>query len=94
MPKIATHVRMEPTKSGGNHEHISGVCTKDGTFHTRKELIDSLDAGTVWKTEAKGQSAAIRKIAKCKHAGCTLTPYVTTDADDKAPDNLDNLPHC
>jgi hypothetical protein len=29
-----------------------------------------------------------------KHAGCFATPYITTDADATAKNNLDNLPRC
>ena len=92
--KKATHVRMAPSRSGGKHEHIQGVCTDSGTYYRRNQVVDSLDAGDSWKTLADGLSARIRKLSGCRHPGCRMTPYITTDADDRAPNNLDNLPRC
>jgi hypothetical protein len=89
-----TKVRMEPSDQGGKHEHIEGVCRDDGIHYTRKEVVDSLDDGNSWKTSAGGSSATIKKMSYCNHAGCMATPYITTDADATAKDNLDNLPRC
>jgi Protein of unknown function (DUF3892) len=89
-----TKVRMESSDQGGRHEHIEGVCTTANLHYTRKEVVDSLDAGDSWKTSADGSSATIKKMTYCKHAGCMATPYITTDADATAKDNLDNLPPC
>ena len=89
-----TKVRMESSDQGGRHEHIEGVCTTANLHYTRKEVVDSLDAGDSWKTSADGSSATIKKMTYCKHASCMATPYLTTDADATAKDNLDNLPPC
>jgi hypothetical protein len=89
-----TKVRMESSDQGGRHEHIEGVCTSGGTHYTRKEVVDSLDAGKDWQTLADGDYAKIRKISYCKHSGCLTTPYITTGADATTKNNLDNLPRC
>lgn len=89
-----TKVRMEWSDQGGRHEHIEGVCTTAGVHYTRKEVVDSLDAGKDWQTLADGEYAKIRKMTYCKHDSCKATPYITTVADDTAKNNLDNLPRC
>jgi hypothetical protein len=92
--KTATHVRMAGTNGGGPHEHIQGVCTDDGKYHSRREVVESIDAGDHWRTFDGTDHAPIRKIEHCKHPGCPATPYITTHADDTPTDNLDNLPRC
>ena len=87
-------VRMEWSNSGLRHEHIAGVCTSDGVYHSRMEVVQSLRMGNVWETLAEGSRARIREIALCKVPGCATTPYITTDRDASAIDNLDNLPRC
>ena len=57
----ATHVRMAPVKGGGAHSHIKDVCTDDGTFHTRRDVVDSIDAGDHWRTFDGRNHAPIRK---------------------------------
>jgi hypothetical protein len=89
-----TKVSMESSTQGGWHEHIKGVCTSGGTPYTRKEVVDSLNAGKDWQTLADGDYAKIRKIDSCKHSGCQATPYITTGADATTMNNLDNLPRC
>ena len=41
-----------------------------------------------------GEHANIREITYCKRPGYMATPYITTDADATAKNNLDNLPRC
>jgi hypothetical protein len=95
---MATHtvtkVRMEWSGQGGRHEHIEGVCTTANVHHTRKAVVDSINAGNTWQTSADGKSARIRPIQSCKHPGCMATPYITTGADATPKNNLDNLPRC
>jgi hypothetical protein len=88
-------VRMESSADGGYHEHIEGVCTTANLHYTRKAVVDSLRAGDTWKTlAADGSSAPIKEMQYCPHRVCTATPYITTDRDASAKDNLDNLPQC
>lgn len=89
-----TKVQMESSDEGGRHEHIEGVCISSGTHYTRGEVVNSLRRGDTWKTSANGRSATIREIQSCEHTGCHATPYITTNADATAKDNLDNLPRC
>ena len=93
MPTV-TKVRKE-SASDGSHRHIEGVCTVDGTHHTRRQVVDSITAGSVWVTRSpSGNTAVIRPITYCPAHGCMATPYITTRADDQKDDNLENLPLC
>jgi Protein of unknown function (DUF3892) len=92
MPTV-THTRKEQA-SDAQHTHIAGVCTTANVFYTRAEVVAGLDAGQSWETEAAGNRARIRKITYCPAAGCYTSPYITTDADDTAANNLNNLPPC
>lgn len=89
-----TRAHFEPSKDGGNHEHIAGVCTEDEMPYMREEVVDSINAGDTWRTQAGDSFATIRPMQYCKHLGCTLSPYITTYVDDAPTDSLDNLPRC
>jgi hypothetical protein len=43
MPTV-TKVSKEASRDG-SHRHIAGVCTQGGTYYTRKEVVDEVDAG-------------------------------------------------
>ena len=92
MPTV-THVRKERSASG-THQHIAGVCTAEGTYYTRAQVVAGLRRNETWRTSAGRLSAAIREIRQCQYPGCSETPYITTDADSSRADNLDNLPPC
>jgi hypothetical protein len=89
-----THVRKEWSDQGRSHEHIEGVCTTSGDHYTRKEVVDSIDEGNTWRTVADDDYATIRKMTYCPSAACLATPYIKTDADATAKNNLENLPRC
>jgi hypothetical protein len=91
---VVTKVRMEKSSEGSEHWHIEGVCTNAELHYTRQEVVDSLDDSDTWETEADGDRATIRKMGFCPQAGCLATPYITTNADDSAANNLVNLPRC
>ena len=86
-------VRKE-LSADGSHRHIEGVCTDVGTHYTRKQVVDSINAGNTWKTKAGGYEATIEKISYCPRAGCLATPYIKTKPDSTAKDNLENLDIC
>jgi uncharacterized protein DUF3892 len=89
-----TKVRNE-SSSDGSHRHIEGVCTLEGTHHTRREVVDSIARGNVWTTRSStGSTATIRPINYCPASGCLAAPYITTRADNQKDDNLENLPPC
>ena len=92
---MATHtvtkVRMEQS-ADGSHEHIQGVCTDTGVHYTRKEVVDSISNGNIWKTSADGYVATIEPIRACPK--CSATPYIKTNPDSTKKDNLDNLDRC
>ena len=88
-----TRVRKE-LSDDGTHKHIKGVCTTDGTYYSRKEVVDSIKGGNTWKTSADGYIATIKTIAFCPKAGCLATPYIETTRDSTKKDNLENLDAC
>jgi hypothetical protein len=88
---IVTKVRKE-LSSNGAHKHIEGVCTSDGTHYTRKKVVDSINEGNYWKTEAGGYGETIKTIGSCPK--CSASPYIKTNPDSTGLDNLENLPSC
>jgi hypothetical protein len=90
---IVAKVRME-WSSDGSHEHIEGVCLEDGTHNTRREVVDSIDAGNTWKTKADGFEATITTMSYCPRSGCPASPYIKTNPDSTKKDNLENLDRC
>jgi hypothetical protein len=88
-----THVRKE-TSEDGSHRHIEGVCTDNGTHYTRKQVVDSINAGNTWKTRADGYEAVIEPITYCPRSGCRATPYIKTNPDSTKKDNLENFDPC
>lgn len=86
-----TKVRKE-LSSDGTHRHIEGVITSAGIYYTRKEVVDSIDAGNVWKTSGGGTGATIEKMQYCPTGTCLAKPYIKTTPDATAKDNLENLP--
>jgi hypothetical protein len=90
---VVTRSRKE-LSSDGTHHHIAGVCTADGAYYTRAQVIAGIDRGESWVTSAGGSTARIKKIAYCPHSGCYMSPYITTAPDHTTANNLDNLPAC
>jgi hypothetical protein len=88
-----TKVRKE-TSSDGSHKHIEGVCTTAGVHYTRKQVVDSIKAGNVWKTSADGYTATVETMSYCPRSGCLATPYIKTKPDSTKKDNLENLDAC
>jgi hypothetical protein len=91
---VVTKVRKEWSDEGGRHEHIEGVCTTNGTHYTRRQVVDSINAGNTWVTSAGGREAMIRPITYCPSGACLASPYITTRPDNSRDDNLENLPRC
>jgi hypothetical protein len=86
-----TKVRKE-TSSDRTHRHIEGVITAGGTHYTRREVVDSINAGYKWETSAGGYSAIIHTVTYCPRYGCYASPYIRTNPDSTGLDNLENLP--
>lgn len=91
--KTVTKVRKE-TSTDGTHRHIEGVCTSDGTHHTRAHVVDSINAGEAWYTSGGGSQARIKPLTYCPAQGCPAKPYITTAPDHVTANNLENLPPC
>lgn len=91
---IVTRVKKE-LSSDGTHRHIAGVCTDDGSYYTRQQVVDSINAGNTWKTSADGYEAVIEPIAYCNQSStCFANPYIRTNPDSTKKDNLENLDEC
>lgn len=90
---VVTKVRKEQS-ADGSHRHIEGVCTREGTHYTRKQVVGSINAGNTWKTSADGYEATIIPISYCPAASCLASPYIKTKPDSTKKDNLENLDLC
>ncbi len=90
---IVTKVRKE-LSSDGTHRHIEGVCTEAGLHYTRKQVVDSINAGNTWKSKAGNYEATIEAIKFCPKPSCLASPYIKTKPDSTKLDNLENLPAC
>lgn len=87
---IVTRVQKE-FSADGTHRHIEGVFTDDDVHHTRKEVVESIWAGNVWKTRVDGDEAVIEAIPYCPQGICLATPYLKTSLDSPEKANLENL---
>lgn len=92
MPTV-TRVRKEWSEDR-THQHLEGVCITGGTHHTRRQVVDSINAGNVWVTSAGGITALIKPIRWCPRPACIASPYITTAPDNTTANNLENLPLC
>lgn len=61
-----TKVRKE-TSSDRTHRHIEGVITASGVHYSRKEVVDSINAGYKWETSAGGYSAIIHTVSRSEN---------------------------
>lgn len=86
-----TRVRKEYSADGG-HRHIEGVITTANAHYTRREVVQSLNAGSTWVTSSGGLSATIRAVTYCPRVACLASPYITTNPNSALQDNLENLP--
>ena len=86
--KEATIIRGTP------HRHIIGVITNDGVEWTNEEVVTSIEVHqNDWCTSVPGQPMAkIRPFDSCPTTGCPHRPYLMTEADSTAENNLENLP--
>jgi hypothetical protein len=89
--KLVDRVRKEPSISR-SHEHITGVFTVDGEFHSRIQVVQAMDRGEAWFTRAGGSTARIRRVGHCTWPGCSLMPYLSTSTNHDDESNLENLP--
>jgi hypothetical protein len=90
---VVTRVRKVQAPDG-EHQHIGGVCTSDGSYFSRHDVARSLDSGEEWWSESGGTRARIRKAPFCPVPGCLTFPYLTTAPDHTSANNLENLPGC
>ena len=87
---IVTRVRKE-FSADRTHLHIEGVLTDADVHFTRKEVVDSIWAGNVWKTQADGHEAVIEPMPYCPQGICLASPYLKTNLESTEKDNLENL---
>jgi hypothetical protein len=85
---IVTKVRKE-LSSDGTHERIEGVCV-NGVHYARRQVVESIAANIVWKTQADGYEMVIEPIAFCSKPRCTAMPYIKSNPDSTKKDNLEN----
>ena len=73
---IVTRVRKE-LSADGTHRHIEGVFTDADVHYTRLEVVDSIWAGNVWKTQADGYEAVIEAVPYCPQGICLADAHTS-----------------
>jgi hypothetical protein len=88
-----TKVRKEASPMSPPHEHIVGVLTDDGAYHTVQEVVDSIERGDAWEAWVPGEpAAAIRPELACPKGWCMHRPYLTSEGGDTLAADLEKLP--
>jgi len=87
---LVTAVRKE-WSADGTHKHIAGVWVSD-QLYSRAQVVNSINSGNTWKTSHGTYSATIHPVQYCRRAACRATPYIETNPNSTAADNLENLP--
>ena len=88
-----TKVRKERPALNPNHEHIVGVITDDGVYHTVQEVVDSLGGGDLWVTSAEdAPEATILEAPFCQHEWCLHKPYLASTPGNTLASDLEKLP--
>ena len=88
-----TKVRKEAPPLNPSHEHIVGVVTDDGAYHTVREVADSIGQGNTWYTSASGAPEAMIGVELfCTHAWCLHAPYLSSTPGETLASDLEKLP--
>jgi hypothetical protein len=87
------HVKKVKRSTATGHRHITAVITTGDVTYTNQEVVNSIKAGNTWVTSVPNvPEATIRELSYCPAQGCLHRPYLTTDKDATAKNNLENLP--
>jgi hypothetical protein len=87
-----TRVRKEASSLRPSHEHIVGVVTDDGAYHTVPEVVASITVGDLWETSVPGErDVPIVVEEHCPGDWCMLRPYLSSTGDSLAS-SLEKLP--
>jgi hypothetical protein len=88
-----TRVRKERPALNPDHEHLVGVLTGDGAYHTVQEVVASIERGDQWFTSLPGeQDAAILVEDSCRHGWCMHRPYLSSAGNDTLATDLEKMP--
>jgi len=86
-------VRKERPVLNPDHEHIVGVVTEDGAYHSIQEVVDSIRLGHLWQTSVAGENKnPIRIDLHCPHSWCLHQPYLSTATAETLATDLERLP--
>ena len=88
-----TRVRKASPELNPSHEHIVGVLTDDGAYHTVQEVADGILAGEEWLSVVEGEEPAHIKVEDCCPKGwCMFRPYLSSLGGDSVATDLERLP--
>ncbi|HTP52163.1 MAG TPA: DUF3892 domain-containing protein [Anaeromyxobacteraceae bacterium] len=88
-----TKVRKEAPALNPSHEHIVGVVTDDGAYHTVQEVVDSIRGGDVWRAFVEGEPEAMIGIEPfCSRPWCMHSPYLSSTPGETLATDLERLP--
>lgn len=87
-----TKVRKEAPAQNPSHEHIVGLVTDDGAYHTNQEVAESIRAGNTWQTLVSGETALIGVDDYCGYKWCMHAPYLRSTPGPSLATDLEKLP--
>ena len=78
----------------GGHIRAHRGCVRERRSLHPHQVVESIAANNVWKTQVDGYESIIESIAFCSKPRRTATPYIVTNPDSTKKDNLENLDRC
>ena len=88
-----TRVRKASPELDPSHEHLVGVLTEDGTYHTVEEVAERIRAGEAWLASAPGEPDAPIWVEDCCPKGwCMHRPYLSSAGGDTLATDLERMP--
>ena len=90
---VVHRVRKQALPLDPSHEHVIGVLTEDGAFHSNQEVAESIARGDTWRAATPdGREASIRVEPFCTRGWCMLAPYLATVPSETLATSLEKLP--
>ncbi len=78
----------------GRHEHVGGVCTAEGVYFSRDDVVSGIQLGEEWWTGNGGPRTRLSVAAACPSDGCRTSPYLEVALDGVAGYDLEDLAPC
>ena len=90
---VVTGIRMVQAPDG-RHEHIGGVCTAEGVYFSRDDVVSGIELGEEWWVGTDDPRARIRITWRCPSPGCRTEPYIEASPEATPTYELEKLAPC